>query len=244
MNGYDMKSRKAIEDKVIAVMNMLDNTGSNARRYKLFFKSMSDEQFKKFIKDMKDDKNWFMLEVLPENEPSLPMIKDAAEFLKVPLEEYLYINHNTNGKTVKTDTKMSVGYLSIKRLQQLLSKKNNVTLDANKRNVRTGALVNDDKASRISDVEMYALTVMGADAVKKELLSFRADSMDGKQQMLSQIMLQGYANQADINTDPKDSTTLNTVDIYFLGAGIKSNLISDTLLLKHEEKKLKAKLNV
>lgn len=232
------QTRSRIEELVFKTMMLLDKTGINANRYKQHLVKLSDEDFSKFMDNVKEKKTWFILEVLPEDEPSLDDIKKAANFLGVPLEEHLFIRHNSEGVIVKTDTPVSVGYLSIKRLQQILSKKNNITLEANKRNVRTGALVNDDKASRVSDVETYALSAMGLNAIKQELLSYRADSMSGKNQMLTQIATAGYATQAEIEVDERSSTTLNTIDVFFLGAGIKSDLVTNTLALRSTEEKI------
>ena len=49
--------------------------------------------------------------------------------------------------------------------------------------------------------------------------------------MTKQILEKGYVSQEDIPNDPRNKTTLNLVDVYFLGAGIKSNLITDNLML-------------
>src|SRR5699024_4230452 len=108
---------------------------------KKYWGSMTDEKFiremRKFLND--DDKN-FTLEVLPnKNEPSLREIRNALKAINVPENEFVYFRHQagTENKPIRTMYEIPVGYLHVKRLQQLLTRKNSYSLDINTRNVKT-----------------------------------------------------------------------------------------------------------
>jgi GNAT superfamily N-acetyltransferase len=133
--------RKKVEELILKTFSLIDPTGSNTKKQKDFFKSMNDKQFDTWFKDFaKNPKDNFYMELVPyKNEPTLKEIKDAADFLKVPLEEYVYFRHDGNKENpIRTRDKVPVGFLPIKRLQQILSKKNSFSLDINVRNAKTG----------------------------------------------------------------------------------------------------------
>ena len=74
---------------------------------------------------------------------------------------------------------------------------------------------------------------VGQSSIIKEILGARADSMSNKMEMNNSISLYGYAKQQDMSS-PKinQSQSVNTLDVYLMGAGMKSNLILDGLLTK------------
>lgn len=73
--------------------------------------------------------------------------------------------------------------------------------------------------------ELYGLTVFKADEAIKEFYSSRADNMTSKNDMYSKISKYGYVYLNELNNDIKSNQTLNTIDTYLLGAGLKSDLV-------------------
>lgn len=92
------KKRKLIEEVILQVFSLLDDTGKNTKKYKDEFDSYSDEDFHKYIYTfLSDPEKNFFLEVSPyDNEPILADIEKAANYLKVPLEEVVYLKHDGN----------------------------------------------------------------------------------------------------------------------------------------------------
>lgn len=133
--------------------------------------------------------------------------------------------------------------MHVRRMQQILSKKNSYTIDINQRSQLTGQVVNDSKIARLSDNETSALLVMGAENILNELLGGRSDNKEKKQRMYEDIARYGYANIS--SNDPlvndqvnsNSNVVLNTIDVMFLGAGLKTDLINDTYII--DEKKIK-----
>ena len=129
----------------------------------------------------------------------------------------------------------------MKRLQQMLFKKNSVPTSTALRNQKTGQLTGHDKGGMLTDAENFALSTIGAEYAQREFMSVRSDDIKGKEQMLKLIQRDGYFNLKDIDSTLSDKTTLNTIDILLIGAGIKSDLVTPGLALNRtiEEKKKK-----
>jgi len=209
--------RKKVEELIYGVFDRLDKSGKNTAYYKELFKGMSDQSFhammKKFLKDK--DEN-FYLEIVPfENEPTLPDIKSAANFINVPLEEYVYLPFESPDKDdpIRTAVKVPVGYLHIKRLEQMLQKKNTYSLDNTSRNMKSGSVTGGDKNSRVSDVEAMGLVTLGADEALKEFMGPRADDVSMRTEMTQQIFKDGFVSQKDLKSDTKNKQALNTLVI-------------------------------
>ena len=71
----------------------------------------------------------------------------------------------------------------------------------------------------------------------KELNGPRADDMVAKREMLSDISKQGFVKFDDLTYDVNNKAALNTVDTYFLGMGIKTDLVTKGHMLKSTLKK-------
>ena len=226
--------RKEIEKIVIDTMNILDKSGMNGKFYQDFFKTMTDEQFNSYMKKfLADDSQNFYLELRPfekGGEPKLEDIKEAADYLGVPLTEYLWMPYaNPNGKPLRTIEPVPVGYLHMKRLQQCLSKKNTMSTDISIRNSKTNQVIGHDKSGRISDMENYALIAIGGENALKEYMGPRSDNSHTKQQMFKDIANQGYTRLSDYEDRPEDKVALNLLDVYFTGCGIMTDLLSPGL---------------
>lgn len=228
------EKRKKIETMVLGTMTRIDKTGSNTDRYRKFFNSMSDEQFTRwansFLKD--DDKNFYM-EVLPyKNEPVLKDLEDAGKYLGISLDEYIYYRHDGNkNNPIRSAYKVPVGYIPLRRLQQMLYKKNSYNLNIDGRNPKTNQLNSSDKVARVTDQENFSLGVYEADEALKEFFGPRADDSVEKTEMYKEIATQGYTQLSDYTNEVKNKQTLNTIDTFFMGAGIMSDLVTEDLEL-------------
>jgi len=119
----------------------------------------------------------------------------------------------------------------VKRHQQIVSKKNALSSGIRRRNQKTGQVIGEAKAARLTDMDNYALQTLGADSALSELLGPRADDMRAKAKMYEKIRSQGFVSQKDLRSGPRDKVTLNTLNVMMLGAGIQTDLVNSTLLL-------------
>ena len=231
----DKKKRQEMEDLIYGFFDLFDPTGRNTEYYRNKFKVMDDNQFDKYFKLLfaQDDPYLTATMVDYENPIKIENIEKAAEFLNVPLFERVvlpYASSDPNNPVI-TKHECMVGYLNIKRLQQINFKKLGLSTDVSERNMITGQVTGHDKNSRNSDAETTALLTVGANASLKEFMSARADDMVMKKEMNQKILRDGYVSMADLTDKLVNKTTLNSASVFFLGAGIMNDLITNDYLL-------------
>jgi len=123
----------------------------------------------------------------------------------------------------------------IRKLQQMLMKKNSYSLTIDSRNLRTNQLTGDDKVARLTEAENFAASIWGVKDGLKEMMGPRADDSVSKTQLYKQIAQQGYCKLEDIEDDLANKYTLNTVDVFMMGAGLMSDLVTSGLELRRTE---------
>lgn len=229
------EKRKKMEKTIYETFNALDNTGRNAKRYKQIFSNMSDKQFDSFFKELfADDTAYLPLTIIDyEINLKLKNINDAAKVLNIPLFEKVASPHYTMDKdnVIVSKEPVPVGYCHVKRTQQTVAKKNGLSTSTDQRSALTGQVTGKDKNGRESDLENSMLVSLGMTNVLKELNGPRADDLVMKQQMYTAINNKGYVTLDDMESDPANKTTLNTVNTYLLGMGLNSDLVTKGLML-------------
>lgn len=227
--------RKKMEDLIYRVFDALDPSGVNTARYKKLFQPMSDNQFETFFKNLFSDDNLYLnLDIVEyERDLKLDNVEKAAKVLNLPLFEHVMMPFINDDKVnpIVTKIRVPVGYIHLKPMQQLVSKKNTTSTSIGERSSLTGQVTGKDKNARDSDTENISMITIGAEESLKELLGPRADDQVALNQMLNSIKTKGYVSQKDIKTELKNKTSLNTVDVFLMGMGFKSDLVTDGLLL-------------
>ena len=237
--------RKKTEDKIYKVFDAIDKSGLNTKKYKELFKPMSDKEFMAYFKQMASDENnnfYLEIDLYGKNNPKMADIKAAANVLEVPLEEYVYTRHkSSNGDIVRSQFKMPIVYVHIKRMQQILSKKvimNHTVAGPGVRSRITGSLSDNEKAGRLTDMDTVAFLSVssetknnmgedsndpgGGSAIVKEILGARADNINMKLQMQNEISTFGVSSLGNYSTEKvKTSQAVNTLDVFLIGAGLK-----------------------
>lgn len=235
------KKREEMENLIYDFFSAFDKTETNTNHYKILFQKMSDNEFDRYFKAFfANDKAYLVLNVADyENNIKLEDIERAAKVLKIPLFENVYLPHISMDKSrvVCTKEPVPVGYLNIKRTQQTVSKKNGMSTNIDSRAALTAQVTGADKNGRESDVENTMLVSMDMVDTLRELNGPRADDLVMKNQMLQDIALNGYARLDDLEDNPENKTTLNTVNVFLLGMGLNSDLVTSGLMLKSELKK-------
>ena len=228
--------RAEMEKLIYDTFGALDPTGANVTKYRNLFKSMSDQQFDTFFKNLfVSDIDFLTLDVIDyEIDLRLEHVEAAAKVLGVPLTEHVALPHVNKDKDnpIMTKQEVIVGYLHIKRMQQMLSKKNTTSTDVGERSALTGQVTGKDKNARDSDSENFALVTLDAEQTLKEFLGPRADDRVMKAEMYADISRKGYSTLSGLTQDVNNKATLTAVDAYLIGMGIKSDLITDNLLLR------------
>lgn len=226
------KKRKEVEELVYKVMDILDPTQQNSQFYKAKFAKMNDKQFIKFFSQ--DFPLKFQIRLF-EIEPTMKQISDALDYIHIPMIEQMNLPfeyRSKDGTPVKSDDALIL-YVPIRKVKQFLSKKNSMSTNISNRDMKSGLLQTVDKNGNTSDREMESLAVMGLDASMKELATYRADSMNAKDEFYSMINTTGMVRQSDIDVETSDSLARNELNVYLLGAALNSNLINEGNYLRH-----------
>jgi hypothetical protein len=228
--------RKQMETLVYDVFDALDPTKTNSNKYKDIFSEMSDNQFDTFFKDFfKDPNQYLILDTVDyERDLRIENVEKAAKVLNVPLFEKVvqpYINMD-NDHPIISKYPVPVGYVHIKRVQQILSKKNTTSTDISSRSAMTGQVVGKDKNARDSDTENFALVTLNAENTLREFMGPRSDDLVMKNEMYASIAQKGYVSLDQLTNKVENKTTLNTLDVHLIGMGIKSDLITEGLVVK------------
>lgn len=227
--------RKQIETLVIQTMKLMDPTGINANKYQKMFQSMNDTQFKRWIEAfLQDEKSNFRLDIEEFGDGSRSLkfenIEKAANFLKVPLFEHVYLPHISTdpNRPVRTKQPVLVGYLNIKRVQQFVTKKTGLSLDDTNRDEFTGKMKGDSKGGTMTGIENELLAGMGADKILSEISGARADNVSEYNNMLSEIAEHGSVELEKIKTNVYDKPTVLKADLFFMAMGIKTDIVSES----------------
>lgn len=230
------EKRKKMEDLIYKFFTAIDKSGTNTKKYKDQFQDMSDNQFNEFFKAFfADEKAYLVLDICDyEHTLTLEDIERGAKVLNIPLFEHVYCPHYTMDRTnvIRTQEKVPVGYIHLKRTQQTILKKNGMSTNINQRSGITGQVTGHDKNGRESDLENTMLIALGMTNTLKELNGPRADDMVMKQEMLNDISLNGYTKLQNMTDDISNKTTLNTVDVYITGMSLSSDLTSPGLMTR------------
>ena len=234
------KQRLEAERLIYKVFDILDPSGDNTDFWKEKFSKMSDAQFIKYISNHYP----FFYQTGAFKEPSMDQISKALKTINVPLLEPVYMPctyRDENGNPMKTSECLVV-YLPVKRMKQLLTKKNGMSIYTNTRDMRTGLLSGIDKNGKESDREFESLAISGFTNTIKEFSRPRADSMEDKSVMNNTISNLGQVYLSDLPDDQADSLSKNLLSTYFLGAQLYTNLVNDEYYLpytlKDKEKKI------
>ena len=240
------KKRKEVEELVYKVMDILDPTQQNSQFYKAKFAKMNDKQFIKFFSQ--DFPLKFQIRLF-EIEPTMKQISDALDYIHIPMIEQMNLPfeyRSKDGTPVKSDDALIL-YVPIRKVKQFLSKKNSMSTNISNRDMKSGLLQTVDKNGNTSDREMESLAVMGLDASMKELATYRADSMNAKDEFYSMINTTGMVRQSDVDVETSDSLARNELNVYLdagwrvvnftsapLSSVIEANVINYALIEKDD----------
>lgn len=219
--------REKIERLVYDFLTIIDVNSKfkNRTYYEDLFNSLSDPEFDEWAKNMgKTLEDTINVHQLPWESVTLKQINDAADLLNIPLEEYVYYKHMVDGVNIRTKHKVPVGYINIKRLQQMLSKKNQFTFDTKSVDYATGEVKGKSKVHHISNSETYMLLLQNSKNTLKEFFGPRGSNLEQKKEMKNKIATDGWVSLKDIPIAEDKNEAVNTLDMYIISSGLRSDL--------------------
>ena len=223
--------RREVEDYVYELLDDMDPSGKNSTRMREFLGPMTDGEFYRFMDRFLDDPD-MQIPVAYEpydNPVTLDFIHDVAKKRGVPIYEIVYRPYLNGDLDDPPGTvhPMMVLELPVKRLKQMAQSKNHVSTAASKRDPRTGLVTGEDRTARVTDVEAFSLLAQGQYHAAQEYYGPMADDSEAHYEMLRAIQRDGEVELRDLQNDPLNKVTLNTINTLMLGACIQSNFITD-----------------
>lgn len=242
-----MSTRTELEKDILTFIDDMDPSGKNSQRMKNLFKSFkSDTEFYRYMKKFfnNDDMNFAIAYEPLDNPVNSDFIHNLSKKYKIPLYEIVYkpyLNNDIDNPPA-TVYKMLVMDYPVKRLKQMVFKKNHTSISANKRDAKTGQVTGSDKTARITDVETYSLLVQEQYNAAREYYGPMSDDTSASYEMARIIQRDGEVSLNDLPNDPLNKVTLNTINYFMLGAGLSTNLIERTgyvlpITLKNQEER-------
>jgi hypothetical protein len=226
--------RRKIETLITQVMKDLDPTGINAAKYQNMFVKMSDSQFSQWVtRFLADEKSNLRLDIEEFDSKRVLQfenVEKAANRLGVKLFEYVYMPFASSdpNRPIRTKSPVLVGYLNIKRPQQLVSKKTGLALSDTNRDEMTGVAKGESKGGTTTGLETEMLAGVDADEILSEFCGVRGDNQAEYDNMMSEIAATGSVKLSDIKTTIFDKPTLLKADMYLIAMGLKTDLVSES----------------
>lgn len=230
----DIKSKRGqIETLLYRTLSLLDPSKVNTEKYRAMFSKMNDAQFSKWVNDLLSNPHANIRCDIEEFDKNRSLkyenVEKAAESIGLELYEYVYIPHVSSNpnRPVRTRTKVLVGNLNIKTVQQLQTKKSTGVVNDLDRDDLTGIAKGESKGGTFSGIENEILIGLNADNVLSEICGVRGDNNIEYENMLEQISESGSCQLKDIKTNALDKPTILKTDLFLKAMGIKTDIVSE-----------------
>ena len=220
--------RKKAEKSIIDLMDSLDPTGFNSKRYKDMFKTMSNPDFEKMLKGfMIDDPNKFKglyFQINSSNRtpkqgyPTIESIAAVAKKFNHELTEHIVYPFRNPDNPMVSLTPMPILTLPVRKLVQMLEKKNAAVSNIDVTNPLTGQVTGDSKAASMTDTQVMSLLTTKQTSVIREMLQVRSDNFKAKTKMMRTIERDGEFALDDLNINHMDAQSNQTMIVMFAGA--------------------------
>ena len=88
------------------------------------------------------------------------------------------------------------------------------------------------------------MSILGSEQALREFFGPRASDFEKKSQMMQKISVDGFVKLGGLSSDSESNQILNTINCYFLGCGISTNLVTQGMELPRTLKKKKKKVKL
>jgi hypothetical protein len=217
--------RRVAEGEWVALLDAFDKSGYNSGVYKQLFKGMTDAQFTKFMTAIVNGEEnvSFEIDSMNDAEQRLDHLFATCKKLGIPTHQHVIYPSNTSGDATNTPVSpipALIINIPVKRLQQMLSKKNTAAGDNDVVNPLLGQVTSSSKGASLSDTQVTGLVTTGQFNTIKELMGPRSDDLHSKMQMLSKIKETGGVRMSDMNIDPQNKQSTKTMEVFLKSVGL------------------------
>lgn len=209
-------NRKGAEDYIITWVDKLLPNGGNGKMYRELFDKMSDENFTKWMEDLRAKRTYVRLVVpiLMDAKLSFEHLYKMSKELGIELYQRVWLTDPKTGATTLTPRKYLVCPVMIRRQQQLRIKKSSNPLDNDHVDELTNQPTGDSKGSSLTFPELQIMYAKGLIYSALEFVKGRGGDEDAFNTMNRQIIQTGTADMDEIltnNTTVKATDSLYTI---------------------------------
>ena len=224
------KQKKKAIAYLVAALTPIDKLSDvkNVDRYESLLEAMSDVQFDKFMKSLRDKKTCIHI-YLPNmtKRPSIKNILDIAAEQGTSIFHRIKLFDETTGEYYLTNEKYPVFKIPVRRLQQFLDKKMSVPQGDTKTDGLTGQVAWEDKAATISNPEIQALQAKGLSISLHELVAVRGGNVEAwNGEMKQQAEESGVVYLDDVGNTSSTRTAI-VAQTLLEGMLLDNNLVGD-----------------
>ena len=223
-NAGATRRRKAVEDKILSVIQTMDKSGTNAELYRTQFSQMDDSAFQKWMEELRDKKRKLVL-YTPNMKVTL-QVEDliaAAKMVNVPIFERLRIWDPVGQRTYTTPHSYLVLRLPVRRLKQFLFDKISIPESDKRINAFTGQVARPDKSSSVSAIELQTIASKGLDKSIVELATVRGGNPDAYADFKASLEETGQAQLSELDPSMRVRSA-EVASVYLTAMGIENNL--------------------
>lgn len=199
----DAKTKRAkIEKLIMDRVNGIDPSGDNAKRYKEFFSTLSDQKFAEYMEILR--KGDIQVNVVMPNMTKPMKISNlikAADDAGVKIAHRLWLYDKVSGRKYLTNEKYLVLTLPVRRAQQEWDKKLSVPERDKTIDSMTGQVMRGDDSCALSAPEIQSLGVRGLTATLTELIKVRGGDVTAYGDFKRQMQENGEARLSTL--DPR-----------------------------------------
>jgi hypothetical protein len=223
--------REKATRKILMLIKDLDSTNMNYLMWKERLENMNDKEFDTWMKQIYENpkKYHLFIDTAVKNDDNISYdnIKAIADKYGVKLFEYCFFPHQNPDDPEHpfiTATPVPIIFVHVRKLYQMLDRKQTSVSNIDEVNSFTGQVVNGSKAASISDTQTAALTTTGQQNAIREFLTIRADNERGKLKMLAKIEQEGEVNYNDLSVNINDNQSYTFLKVMMRGAGFKMEI--------------------
>ncbi len=229
MNAKREKAEKAF----LQLINDIDETGENAKVWIDRFSTMTDKEFDNWMKEMKKDILHTHIDIQYNQSDKrfdkmtdINHIEKVAKKYNVALREHIafpHLNKDDPDHPYVTATPVPIIYIPIRKMQQMLQKKNFSAGTVDQANPITGQVTGDSKAAALGDSQTFSLATTNQKDAIRELLTIRADNEEGKMRMLSEIDKNGKVYYSECKVSLDQCQSIQAMKVFITGACLRTN---------------------
>lgn len=218
------KKRKEATQKFLSIIKRLDANGTNVERMSKFFNGMTDQQFDKYMRDLRDGKTQNYL-VVPNmsKRAGIDTLLKVAKDIDCKLYQRIWIK-DEEGKEYLTPHKHMVLNLPLRRMQQYLDKKMSVADSDTTIDGLTGQVTGSDRASSITNAEVQALGSKGLQKTLTEFVTVKGGNIAAYGEFKRQLEEEGSSRLSNLEVDSVSRSAV-IANVLFESIHIENNFV-------------------